>query len=452
MKTFKMFSIVFSAMCFSSPLFSQWTIIQHSGLPDSQNPTLAFAAVDSNVCWGFQPSIDNPKCVLTTDGGNHWQLVPLPAVTGVHLLSAYAIDRNTAWIVLDDTSNTSNGGIFKTINGGIDWIKQGTAYPGAGGHPSEIYFFDADSGLCVGEPRNGYWEIYTTTDGGTNWIRVPSVSVPAPAPEDFTGDGISRAGVGNCFWFNSASCSVYRTTDKGLTWTVSRNIFPAPAYFIELAFKDNLNGLAISYFGDDINKVSRSINGGESWTRLPELPSPPSSYWITYVPGTSGTYFITSHKNIGYLQPAVPGSMYTPDDGLTWIPVDNLPHGPASFISNKIGWSAGCGDTIYKWNGFPLGIGDNYAHKHLNNAVTLNQNCPNPFALSTSIQFQIPISSKVILKVYDIQGREVKTLVNEEKPAGSYTVNFESGGLSSGIYYYRLQVGESVQIKKLCIL
>jgi photosystem II stability/assembly factor-like uncharacterized protein len=451
MKAFNMLIIVFTMMCFSSPLFAQW-VIQHSGLPASQNPTLAFSAVDSNVCWGFQPWINNPKCVLTTDGGDHWSQVPLPAISGVTIQSFYALDRNTAWAVLDDAAGTSNGGIFKTSNGGNDWIKQGTAFPGAGGHPSEIYFFDANSGLCVGEPRNGYWEIYTTADGGTNWIRVPSANIPAPAAEDFTGDGIARTGAGNCFWFNSASCSVYRTTDKGLTWSVSRSIFPAPAFFTELAFRDTLNGLACSYFGDEMNKVSRTTNGGVSWTRLPAPPSPPSSYWITYVPGTSWSYFVTSHKNTGYPVPTIPGSMYTPDDGHTWIQVDSVPHGPASFISNKTGWSAGCGDTIFKWNGYPLGIATDYAHNNLINTVTLSQNYPNPFTSSTSIQFQIPISSKVILKVYDIQGLEVETLVNEEKPAGSYNVNFESGGLSSGIYYYCLKVGEAVQTKTLCIL
>ena len=88
MKTFKLLIIVFMLMDFSSPLFSQWTI-QHSGLPDSQNPTLAFAAVDSNVCWGFQgalvwPTV-NPKSLLTTDGGEHWSPVPLPAHFRSHL-------------------------------------------------------------------------------------------------------------------------------------------------------------------------------------------------------------------------------------------------------------------------------------------------------------------------------------------------------------------------------
>ena len=449
MKTFKLLSIVFSVIYFSSSLFSQWTIIQHSGLPDSQNPTLAFSAVDSNVCWGYQWGvIVNPKCLLTTDGGDHWNPVPLPAVSQVTIIqSLYAINRDTAWIALDDTASTSNGGIFKTINGGNDWIKQETAFPGAGAHPVNIYFFDANNGLCTGEPRSGYWEIYTTADGGTNWIRVPSANIPAMASEDFFGYG---SGAGNSFWVNSASCSAYRTSDRGMTWSVTAHIFPAPAYFVQFAFKDTLNGLTISYFGDEINRVSNSIDGGVHWTSLPAPPSSPSFNNPNYVPGTSGTYFITSHKNIGYPETSVPGSIYTNDSGLTWNPVDNLAHGPASFISNKTGWSAGCGDTIFKWKSeFPLGIGD---VNPSNQNVILSQNRPNPFYSSTSIQYQFAISSKVILKVYDIQGREIATLVDEEKPGGSYNVNFESRGLNPGIYYYRLQVGESVQTKKLSIL
>jgi photosystem II stability/assembly factor-like uncharacterized protein len=451
MKTFKMLIIVFTVMCFSSPLFSQWTIIQHSGLPYSQNPTLVFSAVDSNVCWGFQYMYDNPKCILTTDGGDHWSPVPLPAISGVTLHSLYAIDRNTAWIVVDDTAGASSGGIFKTTNGGSDWIKQGTAYPGAGAHPSQVYFFNADSGLCVGQPRNGYWEIYTTADGGTNWIRVPSSSIPSPDPGDLTGSGGPVAAAGNCFWFNSASCSVYRTTDKGQTWSVARNVFAyPPAYYVEISFKDNLNGLVMSYFGDEINKVSRSTDGGVTWTRLSQPPYRPSTYWITYVPGTSGTYFVTAPKNIGFPEPTFSGSMYTPDDGSTWIQVDTLPRGPASFVDNKTGWSAGCGDTIYKWKSLSaIGISDINQSK---TNGTLSQNYPNPVSSSTSIQFEIPVPSNVILKVYDILGAEVATLVNGEKSAGSYNVTFERGGLSSGIYYYRMQVGGSVQTKKLCIL
>ena len=68
------------------------------------------------------------------------------------------------------------------------------------------------------------------------------------------------------------------------------------------------------------------------------------------------------------------------------------------------------------------------------------------------IKFSIPKSSFVNLKVYDILGREVATLVNEEKPAGSYEVNFDASRLASGIYFYKIQAGSFTQAKKMILL
>ena len=69
---------------------------------------------------------------------------------------------------------------------------------------------------------------------------------------------------------------------------------------------------------------------------------------------------------------------------------------------------------------------------------SLRQNFPNPFNPATAIQFSIPTSQQVMLKVYDVLGREVATLVNEQRPAGTYTEHFDAGGLSSGVYFCRL--------------
>ncbi len=69
---------------------------------------------------------------------------------------------------------------------------------------------------------------------------------------------------------------------------------------------------------------------------------------------------------------------------------------------------------------------------------TLNQNYPNPFNPGTVISYQLPVSSKVTLKVYDILGNEIETLVNQEEETGFHSVNFNAAGLSSGIYFYRL--------------
>jgi len=82
----------------------------------------------------------------------------------------------------------------------------------------------------------------------------------------------------------------------------------------------------------------------------------------------------------------------------------------------------------------------------------LKQNYPNPFNPSTKINYQISQNDFVSLKVYNILGNEVTTLVNENKPAGSYEVNFDASLLSSGTYFYKLQAGSFVETKKMILL
>jgi hypothetical protein len=86
------------------------------------------------------------------------------------------------------------------------------------------------------------------------------------------------------------------------------------------------------------------------------------------------------------------------------------------------------------------------------NSLTLLQNYPNPFNPSTTISFQIPNSSFVNLKVYDILGNEVATLINEVKPAGTYEVKFDAADLSSGIYFYTINAGTFVETKKMILM
>jgi len=82
----------------------------------------------------------------------------------------------------------------------------------------------------------------------------------------------------------------------------------------------------------------------------------------------------------------------------------------------------------------------------------LEQSYPNPFNSSTTITYQLPAVSHVMLKVYDILGREVTTLVNETKYAGSYTVNWDASRISSGVYFYRINAGRFTDTKKLLFL
>ncbi|MEJ2105519.1 MAG: T9SS type A sorting domain-containing protein, partial [Ignavibacteriaceae bacterium] len=86
------------------------------------------------------------------------------------------------------------------------------------------------------------------------------------------------------------------------------------------------------------------------------------------------------------------------------------------------------------------------------NKFVLSQNYPNPFNPSTLINYSIPDNSFVTIKVYDLLGKEVATLVNEEKPFGNYAVEFDGSDLSSGVYFYRMQAGGFSNIKKFILL
>ena len=83
---------------------------------------------------------------------------------------------------------------------------------------------------------------------------------------------------------------------------------------------------------------------------------------------------------------------------------------------------------------------------------TLGQNYPNPFNSMTKIQFQVPSSKFIKLVVFDLLGREVRTLVNEYKKAGTYEVRFESGDLPSGIYFYRMETNGFTDVKRMILL
>jgi hypothetical protein len=82
----------------------------------------------------------------------------------------------------------------------------------------------------------------------------------------------------------------------------------------------------------------------------------------------------------------------------------------------------------------------------------LSQNYPNPFNSSCAIKYSIPKSSQVTIKIFNTIGQELATLVNEEKPIGTYEVNWNAANLPSGVYFYRIQAGSFTETKKMMVL
>ena len=102
------------------------------------------------------------------------------------------------------------------------------------------------------------------------------------------------------------------------------------------AFKDSLNGLACTFGSIGNQYISRTSDGGATWTPILPVPSGLSgltTFYIAYAKGTSGSYIITSNNNTGGQTAAIPGSAYSNDDGATWTKISNLPLGAAAFAS-----------------------------------------------------------------------------------------------------------------------
>ena len=135
--------------------------------------------------------------------------------------------------------------------------------------------------------------------------------------------------------------------------------------------------------------------------------------------------------------------------GLTWQTADN--NWAIYDIDNSTIWSVG--NWINENSTVQTGVLTS-VNKAANvpGKFTLYQNYPNPFNPSTTIKYKVPSYSHVSLIVYDITGRQVRNLVNEEKPAGTYSVNFKADDLSSGMYLYRIVCGNFTQVKKMILL
>ena len=99
----------------------------------------------------------------------------------------------------------------------------------------------------------------------------------------------------------------------------------------------------------------------------------------------------------------------------------------------------------------PVGT-DKLSQDKLPNSFRLSQNYPNPFNPSTVISYQLPVNSKVSLKIYDLLGREIATLVNEEQSAGWKQVEWNATSVASGIYFYKLQANNFIETKKMLVI
>jgi hypothetical protein len=202
----------------------------------------------------------------------------------------------------------------------------------------------------------------------------------------------------NLYGLRSGIYDIFCSTDTGATWTTLNRLDPYTNITVTcLAVHDT-----IIYFGTDTQGVNFSLNGGTTWTN--ENSSSPSARTLLVV----GPNLFAG----GY---SVVGSVYR-------RPLSEM----LTRVENK--------------------------SKQTLSTFFLNQNYPNPFNPSTTISFTIPSRSLVTLKVFDLLGKEVTTIFSKEISAGNHSTQWNASNIASGVYFYRLQSGSFVDIKKLLLL
>ena len=235
----------------------------------------------------------------------------------------------------------------------------------------------------------------------------------------------------------------------------SRVCYEEPILFFSLGYATSPNGL------DWINVPGPGTNGAvldlgesgkfdESWVLYPSVIKENSEFMMWYTGKSDASGLI----RVGYA---------TSNDGINWIKVDgNGTNGAcldeSSYSSSviKIGdfyhmWYIGVGGMCYATS-VGTGIKD-FNEGKISTSFSLAQNYPNPFNPTTRISYSLPGSEFVSLKVYDINGREVQTLVSEFQTVGAYSINFDAKDLTGGIYFYRLQIGSIfTETKKMILL
>jgi PKD repeat protein len=349
MKKKLLLSLVLCSFFLSSQ--AQW-VLQASGFATASRGIRYICAVDSNVVWaiGYDGSSSTAAQIQeftrTTNGGNLWTAGAIPGYTGSGLSMVYAIDALNAWIPVW----YANGGgtIIRTTNGGASWTPQPTAtFASPNGFPNVVHFWDANEGFCMGDPNGGYFEIYTTIDGGITWTRVPQANIPANLSGEYGTTGLYGV-VGDITWYSTNMGRVYKSIDRGHHWSVSAT--PITNQQMVISFRDINHGIVKMNVAP--YTAYTTSDGGTTWQVLTSTGNFYNNDFC-YVPGTTSTY-ISSGSD--YTTPFM-GSSYSTDGGLTWTTItDTTQFLSLGFADNRHGW-AGAFNTsatvggMWKYNG-----------------------------------------------------------------------------------------------------
>jgi photosystem II stability/assembly factor-like uncharacterized protein len=400
--------VLFSA----SDIFAQWTA-QTSGI----TTRLRYVkAVDDNVVWACGAS---GVVLKSTNGGANWSSTTSPNA-GSTIYTIDAFDATTAWVT-GTVGGSADVSIWKTTDGGTTWTPQ---YNDPTGFGDALRMFDVNNGVYFGDPNTSTaskWELLTTSNGGSNWNRVPFGNYPAAdSAGGEVGTACSMEINGNTVWFASyysvlANDNIYKSTDKGLNWTKSSfTALAGGSSFI--AFADQNNGVVMCLD----NTTAKTTDGGATWATSSITGAGFRS--VTNVPGTSN-----------YLAVGSSGICYSSPDGTTWTAVTTGTTQSLYWIDATAGtaWAVGNAGTILKYTGplLPVEL-TSFTAASQNHQVALNWATASELN-NSGFEIQRKSNNSDFITVGFVKGIGTSTNQNE--------YSYLDKNLSDGIYSYRLK-------------
>jgi hypothetical protein len=346
-------------------------------------------------------------------------------------------------------ATAANGGVIvKTIDGGTTW----TILPNSPDYSTSwldfVHFFNTNDGVCMGDPNTaGKYIIYTTNNGGNTWTQTPVANIPNCSSGE-TGVVNLCDAVGDTLWFGTTKGRIYKTTDKGLTWTVVATGLGTSAA-IEPRFKDGMNGIVIgtNYSTGAYIGLKKTTDGGATWTTLT-----PTGFFVKvprldYVPGTSNMLVDVSASAPS--STTDPGSSYSLDGGSTFLNIDtgSVQYTTVTFYDYNTGWAGGFNASssdggIYKWNSSVItsvpptpqtGVSDIRVY-------------PNPTNDFVNVVFPEYLSSKVTIDVYNMLGEKV---LSQEVQSGTNIARLNMSKNNAGVYLLIMNDGTKVTTKRI---
>jgi photosystem II stability/assembly factor-like uncharacterized protein len=302
-------------------------------------------AVSAKIAWA---SGTRGTFVKTVDGGKSWEVGQVRGAETLDFRDVDAFDANTAYLLSIGNGEASR--IYKTTDGGKNWSLQFQNTDKAAFFDA-MAFWDASHGIAMSDPVNGKFLVITTDDGGKTWNPVPAANLP-PA---IKGEG-GFAASGTCItvqgksnvWFATGgkAARVFRSTDRGRSWTVSDTPIvsgAAAAGIFSIAFKDARNGIIVGGIFDKPAEAEKSVaisrDGGRNW----QLAANAKGF-------RSGVAYAGKPGNEMLVVVGTSGSDISKNNGVEWAALDKENYNSVSFVTNSnIGWAAGPGGRIAKF-------------------------------------------------------------------------------------------------------